>query len=77
MAVSAMARDGICGWPVGAEAFYHKVEAIRLINKRIAEARGKGGDVGDSVIRAVNLLWALSVCTLHLFAGTCDIYVSL
>lgn len=57
MAVAAMARDGMRRRPIGAEAFVHKLEAIKLINERISK-----GDVQDSTIRAVNLLWVLEVC---------------
>jgi hypothetical protein len=57
MAVAAMARDGMQRRPIGAEAFVHKLKAINLINERISN-----GDIEDSTIRAVNLLWVLEVC---------------
>jgi len=56
LGISAFARDLWYGRLPGPEAISHKLEAIRLINGRL-----KHGDINDSTIHAVVLLWILEV----------------
>jgi hypothetical protein len=58
MAMSASGLDRFCGRPPGPAAISHKLQAIHLINERL-----KRGNITDSTIHAVALLWMLEVGT--------------